>query len=361
MAQSAEDSLAALQQRLKRFRTPATKSDYFDDEERKEKEKEAAIRQKEAAVRREKENENIDQLFTKMDKDRRHYRWLVKHLETLGIKPKIGKVVREYLDTGREILSILDSPWRYLYDHGFRRAEISKVFYNAKEALQAYKIGRSKAGLEDLVNVAHYCHPRKGAKIIKSRTLKASKDGTFGPGAYITSTFLPDGAIKRETIAEHVFSNSSARELSGNLDCAILFKVPKSLIRVHLVDERPVEQLGSSPDSHVQIGPAKDPDANYVKIKLQSTASGLREMISNMENLTAMLKQDLRKLEEHESKKKARQGKKSGKSGKSRKSSREKSSREKSRSREKSSGREKSNSGREKSSSSSKQHSGTKL
>lgn len=340
--------MAALQQRLKRFRTtPATKPDYFEDEEKKE--KEALVRKKEAATRREKENENIDQLFTKMDKDRRHYRWLVKHLETLGLKTKIGKVVREYLDTGREILSILDSPWRYLYDHGFRRAEISKVFYNAKELLQGYKIGRSKTGMEDLVNVAHYCTPRKCAKIIKSRTLKASKDGTYGAGAYITSTFLPDGAIIRETIAKHVFSNSNARELSGNLDCAILFKIPKSLIRVHLVDGRPVEQLGTSSDSHVQIGPAKDPDENFVKIKLESTASGLREMISNMETLTAMLKQDLRNLENHEAKKKARKGKTSGKSGKS---SREKSSgREKSSSRKKSS-REKSSSGREKGSSS---------
>jgi len=301
--------LAALQQRLQRFRSPTTKpTDYFEDEERKE---------KESVARREKENDTIGQLFAKMDKDRRHYRWLVKHLKTLGLSVKIGKVVREFLDTGREKLRTLEPPWRYLYDHGFRRAEISKVFYNAKELLQAYKIGRTKTGMEDLVNVAHYCHPQRGAEIIKSRTLKASKDGTDGAGAYITSTFLPDGAIKRETIAQHVFTNPNARERKGDLDCAILFKVPKSLIRVHLVDGRPVEKLGSSSKSHIQIGPAKDPDENFVKIKLESTASGLREMIANMETLMAMLKQDLRDLEAKEKKKKGKRSKKSGKSGKS--------------------------------------------
>jgi len=309
MAESAEASLAALQQRLQRFRSPIHKpADYFEDEERK---------QKESAARREKENARIGKLFAKMDKDRRHYRWLVKHLKTLGLSIKIGKLVREFLDTGRENLRTLESPWRYLYDHGFRRAEISKVFYNAKELLQAYKIGRTKTGMEDLVNVAHYCHPKRGAEIIKSRTLKASKDGTFGAGAYITSTFLPDGAIKRETIAQHVFTNPNARERKGDLDCAILFKVPKSLIRVHLVDGRPVEKLGSSSDSHVSIDQAKDPDENFVKIKLESTASGLRDMIAKMETLTAMLKQDLRDLEAKEKKKKGKRSKKSGKSGKS--------------------------------------------
>jgi len=308
MAESAEASLAALQERLQRFRKPIAKPDYFEEEEKKE---------KESVARREKDNTKIGEIFAQMDKDRRHYRWLVKHLETLGFSTKIGKLVREFLDSGRETLSILDSPWRYLYDHGFRRAEFSKVFYNAKEKLQAYKIGRTKVGMEDLVNVAHYCNPRRGAKIIKSRTLKASKSGTYGAGAYITSTFLPDGAIKRETIAQHVFTNPSSREKKGDLDCAILFKVPKSLIRVHLVNGRPVEQLGSSADSHVQIGPAKDPDENFVKIKLESTASGLREMISNMETLTAMLRQDLLKLEKHEPKKRGKKHKKGGKSGKS--------------------------------------------
>jgi len=312
MAESAEASLAALQQRLQRFRSPIHKpADYFEDEERK---------QKESAARREKENARIGKLFAKMDKDRRHYRWLVKHLKTLGLNVKIGKLVREFLDTGRENLRTLETPWRYLYDHGFRRAEISKVFYNAKELLQALKVGRTKTGMEDLVNVAHYCHPKRGAEIIKSRTLKASKDGTFGAGAYITSTFLPNGAIKRETIAQHVFTNPNARERKGDLDCAILFKVPKSLVRVHLVDGRPVEKLGSSSDSHVPIDLAKDPDENFVKIKLESTASGLRNMIAKMETLTTMLKQDLRDLEAREKKKKGK-GKRSKKSGKSGKSS----------------------------------------
>jgi len=295
---SAEASLAALQERLQRFRAPA-KKDYFEDEETK---------LKDAAARREKENANIDNLFTSLDKDRRHYRWIVKHLESLGLASKIGKIVREFLDQGRENLSILDSTWRYLYDHGFRRAEISKVFYNSKEQLQAYKIGRTKTGMTDLVNVAHYCTPQRGAKIIKSRLLKASKDGTYGPGAYISSTFLPDGAIKRETIAKHVFTKPGA-ERDGDLDCAILFKVPRSLVRVHLVDDKPVEQLGSSPDDHVQLGPAKDPDENFVKIKLETTASGLREMIANMETLTAMLKKDLHRMEGKEARKKAKKKK----------------------------------------------------
>merc|ERR1719320_681664 len=117
----------------------------------------------------------ISNLFNSLDKKRKHWKWIIRYLETQGLYPNIGKVVREYLDWGREKLSTLSGWWRYLYDHGFRRAKISKVFYNAKEQLQAYSVGRIKTGTEDLVFVAHYCSHKSCAKIIKG--VKARDNG----------------------------------------------------------------------------------------------------------------------------------------------------------------------------------------
>jgi len=295
---STEASLKSLKERLERFRSSQS-SIYFleEDDERREKEE---------AERKEEEFKKISDLFNTLDKERKHYRWVVRHLETLGLSSKIGKVVRGFLDWGWEKLSTLSGWWRYLYDHGFRRARISKVFYNSKEQLQAYSIGRTKIGSDDLVYVAHYCNHKSCAKIIKARSLQASKRGTAGPGAYVTSTFLPDAALYQKTIAEHIFSNPDKRLRKGDLECAIMLKIPRKHIQVDEDEGRPVEKLGNSPDSHIKIGVAKDPDEEYVKIKLETSISGMRTMITNMELVTEALKIDLQKMEAREAKKKAK-------------------------------------------------------
>jgi hypothetical protein len=303
-----EASLKSLKERLQRFRSSTSSIFLLDEDEEK--------REREEAEKKEKEFSKIAALFITLDKDRKHFKWVVRHLETLGLKPKIGRVVRGFLDGRGEKLSKLSGWWRYLYDHGFRRAKISKVFYNAKEELQAYSIGRKKTGSEDLVYVAHYCNHKSCAKIIKARSLEASKQGTTGPGAYITSTFLPDKALHQKTIADHIFSNPAKRLKKGDVDCAIMFKIPKSHIRVQEGAGMPVEKLGNSADSHIKIGVAKDPDEEYVKIKLETSIKGMRMMIANMELVTEALKKDLQKMEEQDAKKrKAKKAKEKKKSG----------------------------------------------
>jgi len=291
---STEASLRSLKERLDRFRSSQSSSFFFDEDE---------DREKEEAERKEKEFAKISKLFNTLDEEKRHYRWVVRHLETLGLSSKIGKVVRAFLDWGWEKLSTLSGWWRYLYDHGFRRAELSKVFYNAKEQLQAYSIGKTKLGNKDMVYVAHYCNHKSCAKIIKARSLEASKHGTAGPGAYITSTFLPDAAVYQKTIADHIFTEPQKRLKKGDLECAIMFKIPKSEIIVEVVEGRPVEKLGDSPNSNIKLGVARDPDENFVKIKLETSISGMRKMITNMELVTEALKSDLEKMEQREAKK----------------------------------------------------------
>lgn len=296
---STEASLKSLKERIERFRTSQTSSFFLDEDE--------TSKDKKEAERKEREFTKISNLFKSLDKERKHYRWVVRHLESLGLSSKIGKVVRAYIDKGWERLSLLSGWWRYLYDHGFRRATISKVFYNAKEHLQAFSVGQRKTGAEDLVYVAHYCSHKSCAKIIKARSLQASKRGTTGPGAYISSTFLPDAALHQQTIADHIFSNPEKRLKKGDLECAVMFKIPRSYIKVQIEKGRPVEKLGNSPDSHIKIGVAKDPDAEYVKIKLETSIKGMRMMIANMELVTKALKKDLQKMEQQEAKKKAKE------------------------------------------------------
>jgi len=294
---STEASLRSLQERLMRFRT-STSSILFFQEEDSEK------REKEEAEQKEKELTKISDLFNRLDKDRKHYRWVVRHLETRGLDTKIGKVVQDYLDEGREKLSTLSGGWRYLYKHGFRRAKISKVFFNINEELQAYSVGPNKLGSEDLVNVAHYCNHKACAKIIRARSLKASQSGTTGPGVYVTSTFLPDKAVYQKTIADYIFSNPAKRLKGGDLVCAIMFKIPRSFIGVQAEGGKPVEKLGNTFDSHLKIGLAKDPDAGYVKIKLETSNKGMRMMVANLELLAGSLKKDLQKMEEKDARKK---------------------------------------------------------
>jgi len=297
ISDSPEASLKSLQERLMRFRTSNSSIQFFQEED-------AQKREKEEAERKDNELTKISDLFNRLDKDRKHYRWVVRHLETLGLDSKIGRVVRGYLDRGWEKLSTLNGWWRYLYDHGFRRAKISKVFFNIKEQLQAYSVGPNKIGSEDLVNVAHYCSHKACAKIIKARSLKASQTGTTGPGVYVTSTFLPDKAVNKKTIADHIFSKPAKRLKRGDLVCAIMFKIPRSFIRVQVEGGKPVERVGNSFDSHIKIGIAKDPDAEFVKIKLETSIKGMRMMIANMELVTEALKKDLQKMEEKEARKK---------------------------------------------------------
>jgi len=287
---SPEASLRDLKARLERFRSSHSSSIL---------EEEDSLKEKEEAARKEKEFDKISNLFNRLDTDRKHYRWVVRHLESLGLPKTIGKVVRGYLDWGWERLSTLSGWWRYLYDHGFRRAEISKVFYNAKEELQAYSIGNTKLGNEDLVYVAYYCSHRACAKIIKARSLEVSKSGT-------TRTYLPTAALFKRTIAEFIFSNPDKHLRKGDLECAIMFKVPKSHILVEVRAGRIVEMLGNSLGSKIKFGVAKDPDREYVKIKLETSVAGMRKMITNLESVTEALKLDLQKMEEKEAKRKTR-------------------------------------------------------
>jgi len=292
---SPEASLRDLKARLDRFRSSHSSSILEEQD---------SLQEREEAERKEKEFDKISNLFNTLDTDRKHYRWVVRHLESLGIPKTIGKVVRGFLDWGWERLSTLSGWWRYLYDHGFRRAEMSKVFYNAKEELQAYSIGKTKLGNEDLVYVAYYCSHRACAKIIKARSLEVSRSGT-------TRTYLPTAALFKRTIAEYIFSNPDQHLRKGDLECAIMFKVPKSNILVEVQAGRIVEMLGNSLGSKIKIGVAKDPDHEYVKIKLETSVAGMRKMITNLELVTEALKLDLQKMEQKEARKKTRNKKRS--------------------------------------------------